>query len=304
MDRLRPRATPADAPLRSAPPRTRPRPALEAAALRRWSSSPARAGSWLAPGEIAPGAGHPGGARHRRGRRRGERAQLLRGARLDGRMRRTRDRPLPAGRLEPVVALALGVLVPVFAIPRARARREPAHRAAGAASRSSRYVARLHAAEAALDARPLRRERSRVPSRRHGLDGGHRPARRRCAGRSSPCSWPGSSPTSSRSRSTSPDDYGRAGLPVFALVHGEPVTRRAILARPPPGGRLRSSPSRWGWRVGPTRPPPALLGAGLPGTPLLGLRGRARWARSFFLSTLAYLTAAVRGAGPAPVSCP
>ena len=35
----------------------------------------------------------------------------------DGLMRRTRDRPLPAGRVEPMVALALGVAVPVFAIP-------------------------------------------------------------------------------------------------------------------------------------------------------------------------------------------
>lgn len=36
---------------------------------------------------------------------------------VDGLMRRTRDRPLPAGRLEPFTALALGVAVPVFAIP-------------------------------------------------------------------------------------------------------------------------------------------------------------------------------------------
>jgi protoheme IX farnesyltransferase len=35
----------------------------------------------------------------------------------DGLMRRTRDRPLPAGRVEPFVALALGITVPVFALP-------------------------------------------------------------------------------------------------------------------------------------------------------------------------------------------
>jgi protoheme IX farnesyltransferase len=35
----------------------------------------------------------------------------------DGLMRRTRDRPLPAGRVDPMVALALGVTVPLFAIP-------------------------------------------------------------------------------------------------------------------------------------------------------------------------------------------
>src|SRR5512140_690806 len=36
---------------------------------------------------------------------------------LDARMRRTRDRPLPAGRLDPLVAVALGVVMPTFAIP-------------------------------------------------------------------------------------------------------------------------------------------------------------------------------------------
>src|SRR5512138_1243798 len=36
---------------------------------------------------------------------------------VDARMRRTRDRPLPSGRVEPFVALALGLLVPALAIP-------------------------------------------------------------------------------------------------------------------------------------------------------------------------------------------
>lgn len=36
---------------------------------------------------------------------------------IDGRMRRTRDRPLPAGRVDPFVALALGLMVPAFALP-------------------------------------------------------------------------------------------------------------------------------------------------------------------------------------------
>jgi protoheme IX farnesyltransferase len=36
---------------------------------------------------------------------------------VDGRMRRTRDRPLPAGRLEPWVALAVGLGLPVVALP-------------------------------------------------------------------------------------------------------------------------------------------------------------------------------------------
>jgi heme o synthase len=36
---------------------------------------------------------------------------------VDGRMRRTRDRPLPAGRIEPWVAVALGLGVPSLALP-------------------------------------------------------------------------------------------------------------------------------------------------------------------------------------------
>src|SRR5512138_4016272 len=36
---------------------------------------------------------------------------------VDALMRRTRDRPLPAGRVEPLVALALGLGIPTFALP-------------------------------------------------------------------------------------------------------------------------------------------------------------------------------------------
>lgn len=36
---------------------------------------------------------------------------------VDARMRRTRDRPLPAGRIEPFTALALGISVAAFALP-------------------------------------------------------------------------------------------------------------------------------------------------------------------------------------------
>ncbi len=36
---------------------------------------------------------------------------------VDARMRRTRDRPLPAGRIEPFTAVALGLMVPAFALP-------------------------------------------------------------------------------------------------------------------------------------------------------------------------------------------
>ena len=36
---------------------------------------------------------------------------------VDARMRRTRDRPLPAGRVEPGVALAIGLVLPAFALP-------------------------------------------------------------------------------------------------------------------------------------------------------------------------------------------
>src|SRR5512137_2514168 len=36
---------------------------------------------------------------------------------VDARMRRTRDRPLPAGRVAPATALLLGLAMPAFAIP-------------------------------------------------------------------------------------------------------------------------------------------------------------------------------------------
>jgi protoheme IX farnesyltransferase len=87
------------------------------------------------------------------------------------------------------------------------------------------------------------------------------------------------------------DDYARAGLPVFARVHGEPATRRAILA----STALLVAVSFLPAAVGVVRPgfavAAAALGAAILAYAALGLRGRARWARGYFLSTLAYLTA-------------
>ncbi len=87
------------------------------------------------------------------------------------------------------------------------------------------------------------------------------------------------------------DDYARAGMPVFARVYGEPVTRRAILGTTIFLLAASFLPVAAGVAGRAYALAAGLLGAGLLWHALLGLRGRGRWARSFFLSTLAYLTA-------------
>ena len=87
------------------------------------------------------------------------------------------------------------------------------------------------------------------------------------------------------------DDYARAGLPVYPLAHDGRATRRAILVTTVVLVAASFLPVAAGvaglaYAVG-----AGLLGAGLLGYAVLGLGGQARWARSFFLATLAHLTA-------------
>ena len=91
-------------------------------------------------------------------------------------MRRTRDRPLPAGRLDRSWRWRSGSRSPLRA-PRPGPHREPPHRPPRP-RRARVYVAGLHAHEAALDARALRRGGPGGNPAADGLDGGHRPARR------------------------------------------------------------------------------------------------------------------------------
>jgi len=208
---------------------------------------------------------------------------------LDGLMRRTRDRPLPAGRLDPVVALGLGLFVPALMIPLL----------AFAAGRLTALLATVALVSYVLLYTPLKR-RSPFSLFVGAVPGAIPPALgfttvtgRLDAGALSLFlllfAW--QLPHFLAVSLYLEDDYARAGLPVFARVFGPLVTRRAILAStvlllgasflPVVAGVV-------GLRYAALA---AVLGAGLLGHAALGLKGHGRWARSFFLSTLLYLTA-------------
>jgi heme o synthase len=207
---------------------------------------------------------------------------------VDARMRRTRDRPLPAGRLDPVLALGLGVAIPAFAIPLL----------AIAGGRLSALLALVALVSYVLVYTPLKR-RTSLALVAGALPGAIPPAMGWAAvtGRLDAgalalfavlFAWqlPHFLSVSLYLR----DDYARGGLPVFALVHGERVTRAAILG----ATALLAAASFLPSLAGVAGPGYALaagaLDAALLGHAAMGLRGGARWARTFFLATLGYLT--------------
>jgi protoheme IX farnesyltransferase len=210
---------------------------------------------------------------------------------VDALMRRTRDRPLPAGRLEPWVAVAVGLGLPSVALP-ALALFTNGLTATLAALALFTYV---------VVYTPMKRKSSlalfvgAVPGAIPPLMGWTAATGRLDAGGLALFAllycWqlPHFLAISMYLR----DDYARGGLKVFALVHGDRATRTwsavtSLLLIPVSllllplglGGPLYTAAA-------------ALLGAGLAGYGLRGLwqRGAAqRWARNFFLLTLAYLT--------------
>jgi protoheme IX farnesyltransferase len=207
---------------------------------------------------------------------------------LDALMRRTRDRPLPAGRLDPLVALGLGLLVPAFAIPVL----------ALVAGRLTALLALVALLSSVLVSTPLKRRTplalfvGAVPGAIPPAMGWTAVTGRLDAGALALfavlAAW--QLPHFLAVSLYLEDDYARAGLPVYARVHGEPATRRAIFASTlllvaasflP----LATGVAGTGYAVG-----AAALGAGLLGHAAAGLRGRGAWARGFFLATLAYLT--------------
>jgi protoheme IX farnesyltransferase len=208
---------------------------------------------------------------------------------IDARMRRTRDRPLPAGRLDPVAALGLGLLVPAMAIPLLALAAGPLTAALALLALVS-YVAVYT---------PLKR-RSPLALFVGTIPGAIPPAMGWTAvtGRLDAgalalfavlVAWqlPHFLAISLYLR----DDYARAGLPVFALVHGERATRRAIFASTLLLLGASLLPVAAGVAGKAYGAAALALGGGLLAYAAAGLRGKAGGARPFFLSTLAYLTA-------------
>lgn len=208
---------------------------------------------------------------------------------VDARMHRTRDRPLPAGRVEPFVALGLGIAVPAFALP------------------TLALVANPLTALLAFVALVLyvgvytpMKQRSTLALFVGAVPGAIPPLMGWTAvtGRLDPGGlalfallffW--QLPHFLAISLYLAEDYARGGLRVFSLVHGERATRAwiAVAAALLVPVSLVLLPLDV---AGPAYGVVALaLGVALAGHALLGLRGgRGRWARAFFLSTLVYLT--------------
>ncbi|HSD21778.1 MAG TPA: heme o synthase [Anaeromyxobacter sp.] len=208
---------------------------------------------------------------------------------IDALMRRTRDRPLPAGRVDPFTALALGIMVPVFALPVLALVANPLTAALAFVALVT-YVAIYT---------PMKQRSTlallvgAVPGAIPPLMGWTAVTGRLDAGGLALFAllfaWqlPHFLAVSLYLR----EDYARGGLRVFSLVHGERATRAwiavtAILLVPvslllvPLGvaGRLYGAFA-------------AVLGLALAAYALAAVgREGGRWARNFFLATILYLT--------------
>jgi protoheme IX farnesyltransferase len=208
---------------------------------------------------------------------------------VDARMRRTRDRPLPAGRIEPFVAFALGVAMPIFALPLL----------ALVANPLTAFLAFAALAIYVAVYTPMKQRSTlalfvgAVPGAIPPLMGWTAVTGRLDAGGLALFgllfAW--QLPHFLAISIYLAEDYARGGLKVFALVHGEPATRRwiaaatvlllaASLALLPLGvaGRGYGAVA-------------ALAGAVLLAYALSGLgKTGGRWARNLFLATLVHLT--------------
>jgi heme o synthase len=208
---------------------------------------------------------------------------------VDARMRRTRDRPLPAGRVEPFVALGLGLLVPAFALPVL----------ALAANPLTALLAFVALAVYVAVYTPMKK-RSTLALFVGAVPGAIPPLMGWTAvtGRLDPgglalfallFAW--QLPHFLSISLYLADDYARGGLKVFALVHGERATRAwiAVTAIALVPVSLALVPLGL---AGPAYAAVAgLLGAALAAYALSGLgKAGGRWARTFFLATLAWLT--------------
>src|SRR5512137_126040 len=211
---------------------------------------------------------------------------------VDGLMRRTWGRPLPAGRVEPGTALALGIALPAFAIPML----------AFAANPLTALLALVALVSYAFVYTPMKRWSTAALF--VGAIPGAIPPLMGWTAATGSIDAPGLAlfallfvwqlPHFLAISIYLKEDYERGGLKVFALIHGEPAAKAwavgtsALLV---PVGMLPTFLGMASWGYGAVA---ALLGAGLTVAAASGLRrpeGESRWARSFFLSTLLYLVA-------------
>jgi heme o synthase len=207
---------------------------------------------------------------------------------VDARMRRTRDRPLPAGRVEPVVALALGVMVPAFALPVL----------ALAANRLTALLAFVALVTDVAIYTPMKKRSTlalfvgAVPGAIPPLMGWTAVTGRMDAGGLALFAllfaW--QLPHFLAISLYLAEDYARGGLRVFALVHGERATRAWIAATSVLLVPVALLPVALGL-AGPAYAAVAgLSGAALAAFAVSGLRGEGgRWARAVFLATIAWL---------------
>jgi protoheme IX farnesyltransferase len=206
----------------------------------------------------------------------------------DGLMRRTRDRPLPAGRVEPTVALALGVLVPLFAIPVL----------ALVANPLTALLAFVALVTYVLVYTPMKKRSTlalfvgAVPGAIPPLMGWTAVTGRLDAGGLALFAllfaW--QLPHFLAISIYLAEDYARGGLVVFSLVHGERTTRAWIAATSAALAPVPIALAALGVATPAAAGVAAALGAGLAAFALAGVgKVGGRWARSFFLATLAYL---------------
>lgn len=248
-------------------------------------------GMWLAPGRIAPAralltvlctAAVVGAANALN-------SYLEREA--DGLMHRTRERPLPAGRLDPLLALAFGLAVPVFALPVLALVAGPLTAALALTALVSYVVVYT----------PLKRRSSlalfvgAVPGAIPPLMGWTAVTGRADLGGLAIflllLAW--QLPHFIAISLYLKEDYARGGMKVFALVHGDRTARAWIAGTSLlllPASLLPVALGLAGWLYGAVA---AAASLGFTGYALSGLRltGESnRWARRIFLATLAYLT--------------
>jgi protoheme IX farnesyltransferase len=208
---------------------------------------------------------------------------------IDARMRRTRDRPLPAGRVEPLVALALGVMVPAFALPLLALAASPltALLAFGA------LVAYVAVYTPLKQRSTLALFVGAVPGAIPPLMGWTAVTGRLDAGGLALFAllfaW--QLPHFLAISIYLAEDYARGGLKVFALVHGERATRRWIAA----GTLVLLAASLVLVPLGIAGTAYAAIatvaGVALAAYAFSGLgKTGGRWARNLFLATLVHLT--------------